>query len=785
METLRWRWESAGLAGVVAEVVRARVEEALDTPYTAWVELELDDPTADPMLMLGTDAVLTIEREPATRRLCGIVSDVALGQGHEGTHEGFRLDVRVRVVPALAVLALRRNTRIFQGKTVPELLADVLGAGLGDYGRSAQQDLTRSYLPREYCVQYQETDLDFVQRLMEEEGIFYSFEHEGETEVMILRDANSSCPRVTCDSDPIELHADNLHVRDREVIDRMHVVHRETTTAVTVREWDWSAGGTMIVEANAEGQDAHGRVRESYEHSIGRTLTITGYDAGARRYQQNDSAAQARLRHEGHAAPGRVAFGFGRVIGFTPGTTFELVNHPVLGVDGEYLITSVVHEDRRSSAGGAPGGDDEAYQNRFTCIPLAVPHRPARRARKPRIPSVQTAMVTGPDGEEIHVDEHGRIKVQFFWDRENPANETSSCWIRCEQDWGGAGWGFWWVPRIGMEVVVQFLDGDPDRPVVTGCVYDAANALPYAMPDEKTKSTIKSNSSLGGGGFNEFRFEDKAGSEEIYTHAQKDYDEVVEHNHTTLVHHDQTIEVDNDQTQIIHVNQTERVDANQDMSVGSNRSVHVEGNFTETVSGTESRTTTGDVTEDFGASETRSIAASVTETVSGNETRKITGSQFEEIGASHTQTIGGASALTVGGALTQQVGAAASTTTPAATTLIASGGMSVKCAAATWKAPAGVTLVAPGGWTFLDNVNEWLGTLLVDVSGVEDLKYTGMKIEVGGSSWGITGAKVSTYMIHIELGASLDDKEGSATLTVACDAETGCRINLAGVTALG
>src|SRR5690606_3464990 len=186
-----------------------------------------------------------------------------------------------------------------------------------------------------------------------------------------------------------------------------------------------------------------------------------------------------------------------------------------------------------------------------------------------------------------------------------------TCWVRVQQPWAGAGWGFWWVPRIGMEVVVHFIDGDPDRPLATAAVYNGTNPTPYALPDEKTKSTIKSNSSLGGGGFNEFRFEDKAGDEEIYTHAQKDYNEVVENDHTTLVHHDQTITVDNNQTQEIGANQTETVHGNQQLTVDGNRTIHVKSAYSETVDGTETRRVTGDVTETFDANETRSVGANL------------------------------------------------------------------------------------------------------------------------------------------------------------------------------
>jgi type VI secretion system secreted protein VgrG len=257
-----------------------------------------------------------------------------------------------------------------------------------------------------------------------------------------------------------------------------------------------------------------------------------------------------------------------------------------------------------------------------------------------------------------------------------------------------------------MEVVVHFIDGDPDRPLVTGAVYDGANPLPYPLPDEKTKSTIKSNSSIGGGGFNEFRFEDKAGSEEIFTHAQKDYNEVVENDHNTLVHGNQTNEVDGDQTQTIHANQTERVDGTQSMSVGGDRTVHVEGNFDETVDGTETRQTTGDVSETFDATETRSIGASVTEDIGGNETRSIAAAQSETIGASRDRSVGGSMTDTISGALTETITGGISSTTPGSHAVTAAGGWTVTAPGGiVINAAAGANLTQGGGMTRVDY--EW------------------------------------------------------------------------------
>jgi type VI secretion system secreted protein VgrG len=734
------RLELEALSGAEVAVTHFEVEEALDEPYLAAVTLRISDPDADPVELLGSNAALVLERHDRARRICGIVRAV-----WEAEPDLDVITARLELAPALWALSLRRDTRIFQEKTAPEILDAVLNEALGEYGRSARMELSATYPKREYCVQYQETDLDFVHRLMEEEGISYAFDHEGDVEVMVLRDANAAFARAPGAEEPLEIQSNVAQAHDLEVLHAFERRHVHATTSVVLREFDWTLSSSTL-EDEQRAEDARGRDRESYEHGHGRTLTLSDYDAGARRYQAHDAARQKLVRQEAHRARDVVGLGLGRVAGFAPGTTFEVMGHETVGVDGEYLVTRVRH------ASLPAGGDREAepYHNRFECIPLAVPYRPARRTPKPNISSIQTATVTGPAGEEIHTDEHGRIKVRFHWDRVSPADETSSCWIRCEQAWAGAGWGFFWQPRVGMEVVVHFVNGDPDRPLVTGCVYNGANALPYPLPDEKTKSTIKSNSSPGGGGSNELRFEDKAGSEEIFTHAQKDQNEVVENDHTTLVHHDQTIEVDNDQRQTIGNDQTETVHGDQDLSVGGNRRVHVQGNFDETVDGTETRTVTGDVSETFDANETRSIGAAITEDISGNETRSIGASHTETINASHTLTVSGSSTRTVSGALTQTITGGLTTTTPASYNITAVGGFNVTAPAGiTMTAPAGITILAPGGVTWIDESNDWFGNASLGLSGFKNEDFCGFMLTLGTTQIGAAGVKFEVALIEI------------------------------------
>jgi type VI secretion system secreted protein VgrG len=336
--------------------------------------------------------------------------------------------------------------------------------------------------------------------------------------------------------------------------------------------------------------------------------------------------------------------------------------------DPEVLVTEVRHraEDYSHWSGEMWGNRQPRapfYENSFVCIPKRVPFRAERVTPKPFVRGPQTAVVTGPAGEEIHTDKYGRVKVRFHWDRVNPADDTSSCWVRVSQGWAGAGWGQIHIPRVGHEVIVDFLEGDPDRPIITGRVYNAQNKVPYALPANKTQSGIKSNSTKGGGGSNEFRFEDKKGSEEIYLHAEKDLNSEIENNETRKVGGkgtgNRTTEIKNDET----------------TQIGGNKKTTVNGNFDETVFGKESRMVLETVTENFGADETRTIAGNQSETIGGNVTQ------------------------TVAGSLSQTVAGGIQITTPSTVTITAIGG---------W------TLVAPGGTRTIDSFFDSTGNKNAD-----------------------------------------------------------------------
>ena len=773
---VNYRLDCAALGGTVPPLRHVHLVEALNEPFHLRVDCELEDISIELKDAIGQNATLEMRRgADAFRRVCGVVREV-----DEMDTRGTRM-VRFHIVPALWKLSQIRNTRIFQNLSVKEILADVLGGSLGAYGRACTDELGADYPTREYCVQYQETDLDFCHRLMEEEGIGYHFLHDGDVEEMVLRDDNMSYPEIL-NGPEVRYVPISAQLKGLEPVVQFMRRHRPVTTSVQVRDWDWTKGGNMVVEGTASGTDEDGRDRESYEHSRGRSLTIWSYDQGARRYQQNDSAEQPTTRQEAHGHEEVRGCGVSLHLGMTPGVRYDLSGHPSPGADDSYLVTKVIHQSVNIGEvlDGAGGGISDPYTNTFESIPVGTKYRPYRgRTPKPFIPSVQTAVVTGPNGQEIWVDEHGRIKVQFHWDREGQLDQHTTCWIRVQQPWAGAGWGFWWVPRIGMEVLVHFVDGDPDRPVVTSSVYNGANPTPYTLDDHKTKSTIKSNSSLGGGGFNEFRFEDLKGQEEIFTHAQKDYNEVVENNHSTLVHHDQTNTVDNDQTQEIHVDQIEKVDGDQTLTVDGNRTVVVHSDYDETVDGTETRHTVGDVSETFEANETRTVLANLTEDIGGNETRNITGDQSETIGADHSQTIDGSASETILGSLSEKVVSGITTTTPAAYNITVGAAFSLNAAAGMkLTAPGGTLILAPGGVTRVDSFMDWQGVEDINVGVIEygkhDIKigvvyfalgFQVLKLEDTGITLISEGIKLWQETLGIE-AIKMEMKSGAVTVNV-------------------
>ncbi|EDM73919.1 Rhs element Vgr family protein [Plesiocystis pacifica SIR-1] len=570
-------------------VRRMRLFEAISEPYELVVELASEGLGADSEtdLLLGRSVELVIHRGGLLRSVCGVVRRV----DDLGVSEGF-LSVVAYVVPALSLLGQRIDTRIFQGMTVPEIVDEVLGAGLGEYEREidVSTGLSGQYEARDVCIQFRESDLDFCNRLLQEEGIAYVFEADEDTgrERVQLIDANESFPTLALGvGDEVEIIPDNPENAERESLQFFELVQRERTTKVTTRAYNFK-NPTNVDEHEQGEADERGRTRELYHHQDRRQIVDDPIgDPDAMRFTGEDLDQREPLsvrRLELERRDVKVLLGESNLSGAQAGMRFFLGAHHRDELSHlEYLITRVNHDGEGDEVEGARA-DAHRYVNSVECVPFETPYRPAIHTPKPRIFGAQTATVMGPaddDQEDIHTDPHGRVKVRFHWDRLSPEDGTASCWVRCAQMWAGAGWGSMFIPRVGMEVVVTFLDGNPDRPLIVGCVYNGDQTPPYPLPDEKTKSTIKSDSSPGGGGFNEFRFEDAKGSEEVFLHAQKDFNETVLNNHSTTVSANQTNTVSGDQSESISGKQTMSVQKNRIVTITGSQSVNIEGSEPE------------------------------------------------------------------------------------------------------------------------------------------------------------------------------------------------------------
>jgi type VI secretion system secreted protein VgrG len=561
--------------------------EALSEPYILALDLVSEDLGADTELLLGANLELTIDRETIVRTVCGIIHLVE----YIGVSDD-RLQVRIEVVPALHLLSQCVNTRLWQTASVLDVVKEVIEADFSAYERELKIDhLSATYNPREYIVQYHESDFDFVSRLLEAEGITYWFDHEGGTgkEVMVLEDSNDHYADITTVDDNASLHiiVDRPDRAEIESIQYLDWTRELTSTAVYQRIFDW-LDPLEPIESIAPAEDKpdtddRGLRREVYHHG---------------RFVEDDPDPRTLRKLVHKTQQDKIARGFSNVTGIFPGRKFAVVEHQRADLDKDYLVRRVVHSGECPDVVmGDTSSDGPRYQNRFEVLVFEEekPFRPPLATPRPRIYGPQTAIVTGPDGEEINTDDHGRVKVRFDWDRVNALTDDTSMWIRVAHHWAGPGFGTFFVPRVGMEVVVEFLEGDPDRPLVVGCVYNGDNEISVGVPDNKTQSTIRTRSSPDSDGYNEMRFEDAAGSEEIFVHAQKDYNEVVENCHSTSVGADQSNTVSGNQTQTIKKDQTETVEGHQKMTVNKTRKTEIGEDETNYYKA--SRSTTIDVNE--------------------------------------------------------------------------------------------------------------------------------------------------------------------------------------------
>jgi type VI secretion system secreted protein VgrG len=512
-------------------VLRFSGDEAMSSLFRAEIDLASESDAIDFASVVGQPGLLTITGELGPRYLHGLVASF---EQREKTRK-FTLYHAV-LVPKVWRLTHRRDCRIFQNVNAKQIVSKVLDKVLS--GDEYQFKLKADPVEREYCVQYRESDWAFASRLLEEEGIFYYFEHSADKHVLKLANDFQAHPSVT-GKEAVPYHPPSPTLPGKEHVVRFNLREQVESGKVTLQDFNFKTPAVSL-KAEKEGETAT-------------ELEIYDYPGEYLVQKEGQDLAQVRLQEV--QAPRVEAEGDSDAVRMTPGYYFALEEHPRFS--DKYVITFLRQRGEKATTDLEAGAADPrcAYTNSFRCIPRKTPFRPARFTPRPIIQGPQTAIVVGPSGQEIYVDKYGRVKVQFHWDRHGTKDEKSSCWIRVSQVWAGALWGSMYIPRIGQEVIVEFLEGDPDRPIITGRVYHAQNMPPYTLPDDKTKSTIKSNSSIGGGGYNEVRFEDKKGSEELYTHAQKD------------------------QTEVIRNDISKSVGANSTTTIGKNRKVTIkEGN---------------------------------------------------------------------------------------------------------------------------------------------------------------------------------------------------------------
>jgi type VI secretion system secreted protein VgrG len=416
------------------------------------------------------------------------------------------------VVPWLWFLTRTADCRIFQNKTVPDIVQEIFqDHGFQDFEFNTQ----KQYEPWEYCVQYRETACSFVMRLLEQEGIFFFFRHQQGKHVMVLADtpsAHDPCPEAA--SVRYERVFGPGYDREEDVVLRWRYQQEYRTGKYALRDYNFETPHTDLTST----------VDSRIDQGGNRAYEVFDYPGEYEKRNQGD--VQVKLRIEEQELPHEVIRGDSNCRPFSAGFRFTLTDHERDDQNGPYVLTEVTHSGHSGSFHSRKAGQGASYSNSFACIPLAVPFRPLRVTAKHLVQGPQTAVVVGPAGEEIYTDKYGRVKVQFYWDRRGDHNEKSSCWVRVSQPWAGKGFGGVWHPRIGQEVIVDFLEGDPDRPIITGRVYNADQMPPYELPANQTQSGFKSRSSKGGAASNHntLRFEDKKGSEQVFLHAEKDLD---------------------------------------------------------------------------------------------------------------------------------------------------------------------------------------------------------------------------------------------------------------------
>jgi type VI secretion system secreted protein VgrG len=635
--------------------------EEISRLYEFQVELLSESHTISPPALLGKSMSIEImTHQGGTRYLDGHCTRFAY-LGNHGRYYKYQATLR----PTLWYATRGADMKIFQKKSVPEIIAEVLGK----YPVTIKNKLIETYREWDYCVQYRESDFNFVCRLMEHEGIAFFFEHDEGSHALVLSDSiaahkpfagYASIPYYPPDA----TYSDN----EKDHFFQWNIAQSVDPGVFVTTEYDFKKPNADLglIQANPRGHD-----NNSYE--------IYDFPGGYTELADGEHYSKVRMQALQHQQ--ELVTGGGHVRGIAPGYLFTLTNQKRSDQNRKYLITACDYA-MRDNQYEADGSGSYDFQAQMMAIPASEHYRPKRLTPKPHTTGPESAVVVGPKGEEIYTDQYGRVKVQFPWDRIGKKDENSTCWIRVSNPWAGSNFGAIHIPRIGQEVLVDFINGDPDRPIITHRLYNEHNMPPWGLPDNKTQSGILTRSSKGGdpgdgmkngiGSANALRFEDMKGKEQLWLHAEKDQLTEVENDEDKWVGNDRRKTVDRDETNVIHRDRTETVDRNEKITVHGWRTEEVDGDETiiihsnrkERVDHNETISIGDNRKEDVGINETISIGNNRDETVGKSETTKIGVNKSDKIGKNwslktgkmKTETIGVANIETIGMARMSNIG---------------------------------------------------------------------------------------------------------------------------------
>jgi type VI secretion system secreted protein VgrG len=648
-------------------------------------ELELSAQSAVPSDdVIGKAAQLTV----GTTELHGLLMSWQLAG-----KDGDRLLYHGVLAPAAWRMAQGRNCRIFQSKTVKEIATILLDEwGINDYRFALDPKLPLE--PRIYCVQYHESDWAFITRLFEESGIYYFFGHaEGKHELVMTSGSFQHEMVDVIIDDEGNTRRGKLSYRPstRQNISEEHI------SQLTARQ-QMKPDVYVVREQQIEKPWLLDKYDSQVSGKSGKPIEVYDY-IGEPKGRGPSKLPQTRLEEL------RAALlwleGASSCAGLRAGLAFQLEDYVDEDLNEEMLIVRTDHyavmPQEESSAGATFN-----YGNTFSCVPRRVPYRAARATPRPLIYGIQTALVVGPSGEEIDTDVLGRVKVQFPWDRYGQNDQRSSAWVPVAQMSAGPAWGSLIIPRIGQQVIVQFIDGDPDQPLITGQVYHRGNAPPASLPGDKTQTAIKSYSSPKTGGHNEIRLEDRKGAEKMLIRAELDRTTLVQHDDSTTINHDSTTTIHHDETRTVDNNFTETIHANYTQTVDANQTITVHGSLTETVDGNTGYTVGGNQTETIGGSRMSAVSGSHVDSVGGARSTSVGGTLTTSIGAASTTTIGGSAIETIAGAKVETIGGTLALKVGGAVSIAGSGLVGVSAGGVlTLKAPSivlsGTTVSIEGG----------------------------------------------------------------------------------------